>query len=101
VLHDPGLGAEPDPAGIRGRQVDVHVNVRGVEHRKDPASRGEDFAHIGNTVLDAPLPRRDESIVEDVDPVEFDVCVAASSACCASATLWFAAFCAATAAFIC
>ena len=57
----------------RGRQVDVHVDVRGVEHREDLAARREDFTDIGDAVLDASLARRDEGIVEDVDPIEFDV----------------------------
>src|SRR5271167_2154860 len=54
-------------AGIHGRQIDVHIDVRSVEHRKDLAASREDFTHIGNPVLDAPLARRDEGIVEDVD----------------------------------
>ena len=57
----------------RGRQVDIHVDIRGVEHRKDFAARREDFAHIGDAVLNASLLRCDEGIVEDIDPIEFDV----------------------------
>ena len=73
IEHDAGLRAQSDPAGIGGLQVNVYVDIRSVEHCEDFAARREDFAHIGNAVLDAPLLRRDKGIVEDVGSVEFDV----------------------------
>ena len=73
VEHDAGVGAEPDPAGVRRRQVDVHVDIGGVEHGEDLAAGCQNLADIGDAVLDRPVARRDERIVDDVDPVEFDI----------------------------
>ena len=61
------------PAGLRRRQIDVHVDVGDVEHREDLAARGKHLADVGDAVLDAALSRRDERIVGDVDLIEFDI----------------------------
>ena len=73
VEHDAGVGPDPDPAGFRRRQVDVYVDIGGVEHRKHLAAGRQHLADIGDAVFDRAVARRDESIVEDVDPIEFDV----------------------------
>jgi hypothetical protein len=73
IEHDASIGAEPDPARIRGRQIGVHVDIRGVEHGEDLAAGGQHFADIRDAVFDAALARRHERVVEDVDPVELDV----------------------------
>ena len=73
VEHDPGIRPDPDPAGFRGRQVDVHIDIGGVEHRKHLAACRQHLADIGDAIFDRAIARRDEGIVEDVHPIEFDV----------------------------
>ena len=73
VEHDARVGAELDPAGLRGRQINVHVDIGGIEHREDLAAGRQNLADIGDTILDPPVARRDERIVEDVDPIELDI----------------------------
>ncbi len=73
VEHDARVGADLHFAGVRRRQIDVHVDVSDVEHGEHPAARGQHLADIGDAVLDAPVARRDERIVGDVDLVELDV----------------------------
>ena len=97
VEHDARVGADLDSAGLHGRQVDVHVDVRDVEHGEHLAARGQHLADIGDAVLDAPVARSDERVVRDVDLVELDVLLAASSACSVWATRDCAAFRAAVA----
>ena len=61
---------DPDPAGIGGRQIDVHVNVGPVELCENPAACRQDFTDIGDAVFDRAGPRRYERVVGDVDLVE-------------------------------
>ena len=56
-----------------GRQIDVHVDIRHVEHGEDLAAGRQHFADIGDAVLDAAVARRDQRIVGDIDLIEFDV----------------------------
>ena len=61
---------DPGPAGIGGRQIDVHVNVGPVEHCENPAACRQDFTDFGDAVFDRAGPRRYERVVGDVDLVE-------------------------------
>ena len=67
VEHDAGIGAELDLAGVRGRQIDVHVDIGGIEHREDLAAGRQHFADIGDAVFDAAIARRDQRVVGDLD----------------------------------
>ena len=73
IEHDAGIGAEPHLSRVFGRQINVHVHIRGVEHHEHLAAGQQHFADIGDAILDAPLARRDQRIVGDLDVVEFHV----------------------------
>ena len=55
IEHDARLGSDPDPTGFIRRQVDVHIDIGGVEHREDLAAGRQHLADIGDAVLDAPV----------------------------------------------
>jgi hypothetical protein len=73
VEHDAGVRPNPDPAGFCRRQVDVHINIGGVEHRKHLAASRQYLADIGDAAFDRAIAWRNEGILEDVDPIKFDV----------------------------
>ena len=56
-----------------GRQVDVHVDIGGVEHGEDFAAGRQDLADIGDAILDAAVARRDQRVVGNLDAIEFYV----------------------------
>ena len=67
VEHDARVGADLHPARLRGRQIDVHVDIGGVEHREDLAAGRQHLADIGDAVFDAAVARRDQRVVGDID----------------------------------
>ena len=60
IEHDAGLGADLGPACVHCRQVDVHVDVRDIEHREDLAAGRQHLADMGDAVLDAAVARSDQ-----------------------------------------
>jgi hypothetical protein len=73
VEHDAGVGADSHLTGFVGGKIDVHIHVGDVEHGEDAAARGQHLADVRDAVLDAPVARRDERIVGDIDLVKFRV----------------------------
>ena len=73
VEHDPRIGADLDPAGFRGRQIDVHVDIRDIQHGEDLAARRQHLADIGDAVLQPTVARCHQVVVLDVDHREPDV----------------------------
>src|SRR4029079_9299963 len=68
-----GIVANLGFAHLGSRQIDVHVDVGEVEHREDLTTSRENFADIGNAILDAAAPRRAERVVGYVDFVQLNI----------------------------
>ncbi len=73
VEHDFGVRSDFGAAGVGGWQIDVHIDVRNIEQGEHFAAGRQNFADIGDTVLDATDGRRDQRIVRDIDLVKLDV----------------------------
>lgn len=73
VEHDSRFGPSPGAAGLSGRQIDIHIDIRNVEKREDLAAGRQHLADIGDAILDAAESRRDQGVVGDIDLVQFDV----------------------------
>ena len=67
------------PASGR-RQIDVHVDVRDIQHREHLAAGRKHLADIGDSILNPAIARGDQIVVADVDRVEPDIVLDASSA---------------------
>jgi hypothetical protein len=66
IENNAGIGADFDLARLCSGQVDVHVDVREVQHREYLAAGGENLADVGEAILNAPRFRRHERIVGDL-----------------------------------
>jgi hypothetical protein len=53
VEHDLCVCPEPDAPGLPGRQEDIHVDARDVEHGEHLAAGAQHLSDIGEPVLDA------------------------------------------------